>query len=263
MSAVADFLEANTEIPSPDLIDRIAHALPEDVRTEYYRELNHCRSLPESDEMLRILRAMQFLTVLIDRAPSRVTEERERMEDLLALATANISKVSTSSEAYHLDLQKKLTLLPEAVAKGISPEAVAEKINEQLHEEFQRSSIPQTAKDLGAISQQMKNVCLQFSDTSDKLGHEYRGVAEKARQAISSLNDEIAQATESAERFTAELTEKFSMAYRWSMGALATGALVLGLAIGILLGYWLFSRPEPAAPSTQSSTSQSSTFINK
>ena len=41
------------EIPraEPDLIDRIANALPEEIRAEYYRELRHCRSLPENDEM--------------------------------------------------------------------------------------------------------------------------------------------------------------------------------------------------------------------
>jgi len=33
-------------------------------RADYYRELTHCRSLPENDEMLRILRAMQFLALL-------------------------------------------------------------------------------------------------------------------------------------------------------------------------------------------------------
>ena len=39
----------------PDLIDRIAKELPADIRADYYREMMHCRSLPESDEMLRIL----------------------------------------------------------------------------------------------------------------------------------------------------------------------------------------------------------------
>ena len=34
-----------------DLIDRIASALPASVRPDYYRELRHCRSLPENDEM--------------------------------------------------------------------------------------------------------------------------------------------------------------------------------------------------------------------
>ncbi len=53
--------------PEPDLIDRIANALPSDLRADYYRELRHCRSLPENDEMLRILRVMQFLVVLHGR----------------------------------------------------------------------------------------------------------------------------------------------------------------------------------------------------
>ena len=48
-------------VPEKDLIDRIAESLPADVRADYYREMRHCRSLPENDEMLRILRAMQFL----------------------------------------------------------------------------------------------------------------------------------------------------------------------------------------------------------
>ena len=47
-------------VPENDLIDRIAESLPADVRADYYREMRHCRSLPENDEMLRILRAMQF-----------------------------------------------------------------------------------------------------------------------------------------------------------------------------------------------------------
>ena len=53
----------------PDLIDRIANALPVEVRADYYRGMRYLRSLPENDEMLRILRAMQFLTALIFDAP--------------------------------------------------------------------------------------------------------------------------------------------------------------------------------------------------
>ena len=65
----------STAASNDDLIDRIAKALPVDVRADYYRELNHCRSLPEHDEMLRILRAMQFLTLLMNQVPQRVAAE--------------------------------------------------------------------------------------------------------------------------------------------------------------------------------------------
>ncbi len=45
-----------------------------EVRAGFYRELNYCRSVPEHDEMLRILRAMQFLTLLMNQVPDRVVD---------------------------------------------------------------------------------------------------------------------------------------------------------------------------------------------
>ena len=61
--------QQSLQMPEPDLIDRIADALPENVRSDYYREMRHCRALPENDEMLRILRVMQFLTLLMEQVP--------------------------------------------------------------------------------------------------------------------------------------------------------------------------------------------------
>src|SRR5207253_639238 len=101
------------------------NALPEEVRAEYYRELRHCRSLPENDEMLRLLRAMQFLVLLIDQAPSRVAGERERLDKVLTAAVDNISRMSAANEALHTALQRRLKELPADVAHGIRPEAVA------------------------------------------------------------------------------------------------------------------------------------------
>jgi hypothetical protein len=40
--------------PESDQIDRIANGLPAELRADYYREIRHCRSLPENDEMLRM-----------------------------------------------------------------------------------------------------------------------------------------------------------------------------------------------------------------
>jgi hypothetical protein len=230
----------------PDLIDRIALALPEEIRAEYYRELLHCRSLPESDEMLRLLRAMQFLVLLIEQAPSRIAEERERLDKLLASTIANITKISAASESFHTALQRKITKLPAEIANGISPEAIAAKINENLKQEFIRSTIPKTAEALAVISDQMKTVCSEFSTTSDSLGNVYRGAAEEARKAIASLQSEMSQATATAGRFTTELNQKFSKAYRLSLVMLAGGALIIGLAIGMMFERFLFSPPERA-----------------
>ncbi|HTA46300.1 MAG TPA: hypothetical protein VK789_27835 [Bryobacteraceae bacterium] len=239
----------------PDLIDRIANALPEEIRAEYYRELRHCRSLPENDEMLRLLRAMQFLVLLIEQAPSRVAEERERLDKLLKAAIDNISKMGAASESYHAALQRRLSALPADIAHGISPEAVAGKINENLQQIFTKSTIPRTADALAAISDRMKNVCSEFSTTSDTLSHEYRGAAEDARKAVASLKSEIDEAAKSAARFTGDIAEKCSKAYRWALVLITGGALIIGLAMGMMFERWLLSAGEaavaPAAPAVQ------------
>ncbi|MGD1072721.1 MAG: hypothetical protein ABSB15_21580 [Bryobacteraceae bacterium] len=251
--AVADPVEIRGA--EPDLIDRIARALPEEVRAEYYRELRHCRSLPESDEMLRLLRAMQFLVLLIEQAPSRVAEERERLDQILTAAIDNIGKIGAASETYHVALQRRLTALPADIAYGINPAAVAGKINENLRQEFMRSTIPQTAEALSETSDRMKNVCSEFTTTADNLGRAYRGAAEDARKAVASMNAEISQAAETAAHFTSVVGKTFTKAYRWMLFMLAGGSLVMGLAIGMMFERWLLSPREPvvepAAPVVQ------------
>lgn len=241
-----------------DLIDRIADALPEEIRAEYYRELRHCRSLPENDEMLRLLRAMQFLVLLIEQAPSRVAEERERLDKLMAAAIENMRKVSATSEAWHLDLQRRLRELPGDIAYGIRPEAVVREINENLRQEFLHSAIPQTADHLREVSVQLKSVCLDFSKTSDDIGQVYRGAAEDARKAVASLKSEISHAAETAARFTKEVTEKSSKAYRSSLMMIVGGALIIGLAMGMMFERWLFTPPaqvvQPAAAKVEPAT---------
>jgi len=219
----------------PDLIDRIAGALPEEVRAEYYRELRHCRQLPESDEMLRLLRAMQFLVLLIEQAPSRVAEERGKLEKLLTTAVERISSMSAASETYHNTLQRQLTMLPFEVAKGLRAEEVAGQINENLQQAFQSSTIPQTAEALAEIADRIKKVSSEFSTASDKLSHEHRGAAEDARKAVALLKSEISQAHAGAALFRSEVEGKFSKVYRFSIAMIASGSLVLGLAIGMML----------------------------
>jgi signal transduction histidine kinase len=67
-----------------DTIDRIANFLPVEARAGFYRELRHCRSLPQNDEMLRIIRAMQYLVLIMVKLPEQMTVERERFEQIVS-----------------------------------------------------------------------------------------------------------------------------------------------------------------------------------
>src|SRR5207249_9371544 len=112
-------------LPEPDLIDRIANALPAEVRADYYRELRHCRSLPENDEMLRILRAMQYLTLLMVQAPAHAAAVGARFEKLFESALDTLQKTFLSGQEYQRQLDQHLSRLPVEIATGISPRAIA------------------------------------------------------------------------------------------------------------------------------------------
>ena len=222
-----------------DLIDRIARALPLEVRADYYRELNHCRSLPEHDEMLRILRAMQFLTLLMDQVPQRVVEQREQLERLLGTALERIQDAIESSEALHRQLAERLSALPAEVARGLSPQEIAREVNESLRQQFVRSTIPETSHALAAVASELKRVSGEFAQATNKLEDAYDGAVRRAQDAVADLHSTASNATDRVRRAAEELSAVFQREFRWSVYTLSALALVVGLALGIIYQRWL------------------------
>jgi len=211
------------EIPDGDLIDRIAEALPIEIRADYYRELRHCRTLPENDEMLRILRIMQFLTLLIHTAPARLATERESLNQALG----NCADALEHTIA-------RLDALPREVASGISPSAIASKINESLRQQFQQSTIPLTADALTVAA---------------SINNAHHGAAVEANRAIREIDSSISRATKAAEQATADLTATFIHEYRWSIAMIAGIAMFVGALFTLAFDNWRYSpvvNPAPA-----------------
>jgi hypothetical protein len=221
-----------TDKAEPDLIDRIGAMLPKEVQAAYYREVNHCRSLPENDEMLRILRVMQFLTLLMEQVPERVVKEREQLDRLFSGKIARLEKSFQNNEWRLAKLDERLLQLPGFIAAGLSPETIVAEIDQKLQEAFTKSTIPDTAARLGATANQIKEATQQFDAAADDLGSSYRGAAKKAGEAITNIDRAIAKAADSASRAAKQLSTGFHAQYWWSVFVLTVAALVLGLFAG-------------------------------
>ena len=159
--------------------------------------------------MLRILRAMQFSVVLMVQAPERMAAERERLEQIFAVAIGTLQQMRQSSEAHQAQLDQRLTKLPEAIAEGIHPEAIAAAINESLRQQFVQSTIPETANALAVAAAQIKKATAEFGRTASTLGDSYHGAAEEARRAIGSLESASSRAISGAKRGADELLRIF------------------------------------------------------
>jgi len=162
-------MKAAAEQRELDLIDRIARALPAEVRADYYRELRHCRSLPENDEMLRILRAMQFSVLLIHQAPGRMASEVEKLQEIFNSILQALRAIWRSNTAHQAQLDQRLAQLPEAIAAGVQPDAIVAAINESLRQRFVQSTIPETAQALTVAGAQIKQCTLEFAQAARSL----------------------------------------------------------------------------------------------
>jgi hypothetical protein len=227
------------ELFEPDLIDRIANALPTELRADYYREIRHCRSLPQNDEMLRILRVMQFLVVLIVQVPERMAAERQQLAEILAGALVALQEIRQSAAAHQAQLDQRLAQLPRAIAEGIKPEAIAATINENLRQQFVKSTIPETADALAVAAAQIKEATAEFVREATLLTNSYRGAVVDARKAIASLESTCSDAIHKTQSAAQELVRVFREEYRWSLYALTALGLFVGIGIGIWYEHWL------------------------
>jgi len=185
-----------------DLIDRIAEALPLEVRVEYYREMRYLHSLPESDEVLRIIRVMQFLTLLAERVPSQIAVEREHFVRINGEIIPTAKNLEKNMKEYYQLLQKQLTQLPTDIAEGISPKAIVERINDNLKKQFDLSTIPTIAKELATGAANIKTTAKEYTRASEELCGSWKSAANEAHRAIKEINAAITAAAVKAQRAT-------------------------------------------------------------
>ncbi len=232
--------------PEPDLVDRIAAALPADIRADYYREMRHCRLLPENDEMLRILKIMQFLTLLMEQAPSRVADERERLGAMLDASFEAAREMQQANLAYYQGLEKRIAQLPKAIEQGVSPEAIAARINESIRQQFAQTGLPETAKALGLLTNQVKQSPRDFQQTASELTGTYNNVAARASREMDSMVRAVDSAASYSQHAQEKLVGTITDARKWLIYTSASVALVLGLVLGLIVG-WHHSASAPIA----------------
>jgi len=219
------------ELFDDDLIDRIANFVPAEVRAAFYRELRHCRSLPQNDEMLRIIRAMQFLVLIMVKLPEQMAMERERLEQIVSRSEKLLNDVHDFVDEATRQIDQRLAQVSADIAEALNPQAVAAQINENLRQQFIKTTIPETADALAVNAAQIKKATNEFVSAADTISNAYDGAAVEARRAIHDLESTSSQAITGNKRQAQELMAVVRQDYRWLLFALP--------ALCILIGIWL------------------------
>ena len=227
------------ELFDDDLIDRIANFVPAEVRAAFYRELRHCRSLPQNDEMLRIVRAMQFLVLIMVKLPEQMAMERERFEQIVSRCENLLGDVHEFVDEASRQIDHRLAQVSADIAKALNPPAVAAEINESLRQQFIKTTIPETADALAVNAAQIKKATSAFVSATDSLNNAYDGAVVKADRAIQSLETTSSQAISGNKRQADELMAVVRQDYRWLLFALPVLCILIGSGLTVWYEHWI------------------------
>jgi len=222
-----------------DTIDRIANFLPAEARAGFYRELRHCRSLPQNDEMLRIIRAMQYLVLIMVKLPEQMAEERERFEQIVSRSKRLLHDVQEFVDEATRRIDERLVQVSADIAKALNPPAVAAEINESLRQQFIKTTIPETADALAVNAAQIKKATNEFVSAAATISNAYDGAAVDARRVIQELESTSSHAISGNKRQADELMAVVRQDYRWLLFALPALCILIGIWLRVGYEHWI------------------------
>jgi len=240
-----------------DFIDEIAELLPPEQRASWYRDMAHLRRLPADDELLRIARAMGFLALITRQAPVEIAQEREKLTAALEHAISSTNAAREDTIRFHREVENRLATMPQEIAEGVNPAAVATILAESLRQQFVQSGLPETAQALTVIGRTSAQTATEFDCSSRQLLSDCRNTTKQFRDAFADIREMIGNTTETAKAAAQALTKTFLCEYKWSVLMLCTSALMLGFSLGIIWHWWI-SSPEPNRSANIPAVSQSS-----
>jgi hypothetical protein len=238
---------------SEDLIDQMAKRLSVEQRAEYYRILRHCRSLPENDEMLLVLNAIQLLFALIADVPNRMGTEREKLEQLFPPMLRSQEKMVHTIEDLQAHFDQRLDRLPEDIAKYIQPEVIAAKITESLRQQFAQTTIPETAKLIRAGVDEINTAGTEFRSGTKAILKNLNDAMTEANGFLTKVRSVCIDAIERI----ASAAERVASILEGSYAGLVFLACSVTLVAGLMLGIFIHSRwtsslrPVEPAPTQQ------------
>jgi len=224
-----------------DFIDEIAELLPPEQRGSWYRDMAHLRRLPADDELLRIARAMGFLALITRQAPVEIAQEREKLTAALEQAISSTNSAREDTIRFHREVEKRLATMPQEIAEGVNPAALAAILAESLRQQFVVSGLPETAQALTVIGRTNAQTATEFDRSSRQLLSDCRNTSKRFSDAFADMREMIDHTTEAAKEAAEALTKTFLREYRWSVLMLCASALMLGFSLGIIWHRWISS----------------------
>jgi hypothetical protein len=220
------------------LFDAIAALLPTEQREYFYRRMAHLRQLSPNDEMLQIAEAMGFLALVTRETPSAIAVERQQIEAVLQKTVTALQMAHKNAMDYQQQLEARLTKLPQEIAMGISPEAIAAKITEGIRQRWTETGLPVTADAIGTHACSLNSASRELAAALRLFADPHSGAVPRVNQALSGMNADLRNATDHVRTMMSSLGKEL-----WrSIAILCAVCLGIGGLLGMMFERWIAGR---------------------
>ena len=151
----------------PDALSSLAGRLTEPQDRETYAALiSYVNSLPPGDELFKVVQLLGLLSLLGQRLP-----------DALAEFLAELRAQTKAAGNYHDKLDERLASLPNEIAQGVDPSAIAKAMSESFRQQLSACGLQDAAILLNASVKEIKALSAQIGAALKPVSQEYRGIS--------------------------------------------------------------------------------------
>jgi hypothetical protein len=193
--------------------------------------------------MLRIIRAMQYLVLIMVKLPEQMALERERFEQIVSRCENLLGEVHDFVDEATRQIDQRLAQVSADIAKALNPPAVAAEINESLRQQFIKTTIPEIADALTVNAAQIKKATNEFVSAADTISNAYDGAAVEARRVIQELESTSSQAITGNKRQAEELVAVVRQDYRWLLFVFPVLCILIGIGLSVWYERWIGAVP--------------------
>jgi hypothetical protein len=184
-------------------------------RETYASLISFVEALPENDELFRIVELLGLLSLVGQRVPVALAE-----------LLAELRGQAKAAAHYHGQVDARLAILPQEIAAGVDPGAIAKAMSEVFRQQLSDTGLQDSAALLQAATGSIKSLAFDATASLKPAAQEIRGIA----SAIANETAKLVTAARKVEEHNERLIMQ-QRSNRWGMLALA--ALVLFLLGGV------------------------------
>jgi hypothetical protein len=167
-----------TAVAIPSALSSLAARLTEPEDRETCAALiSYFNSLPEHDEMFRLVELLGLLALVGQHIP-----------DALAELLVELRAQATAASEYHAQVDKRLASLPDEIAAGVDVEAMAEGMAESFRQQLAATGLQNTATLLRSATKDITALSGQISASLKPTAQEYKSV-------LATISSELARLT--------------------------------------------------------------------